>query len=104
MFRIGRATLWPALFCFAPALCAQSEEQAKESRHAKELMAAGKYEQVIPVYQKLVRELPGNTGLLWNLALAEHLSGHDREAIPHLETVVKTQPKNREAREMLAAA
>jgi tetratricopeptide (TPR) repeat protein len=104
MFRTGRAALRLALFCFAALLWAQSEQQAKESQHAKELLAAGKYEQAIPIYQKLVQELPGNAGLLWNLALAEHLSGHDREAIPRLETVLKAQPKNREAREMLAAS
>ena len=104
MFRIGRAARRLALFCIAAALWAQSGEQAQESRHAKELMAAGRYEQAIPIYQKLVRELPGNSGLVWNLALAERMAGHDREAIPHLETVSKAQPKNREAREMLAAA
>jgi predicted Zn-dependent protease len=101
---MGRAALRLALFCCAAGLWAQSEEQAKESQHAKELMAAGKYEQAIPVYQKLVQALPGNAGLVFNLAVAERMAGRDRDAIPHFETVLKAQPKNREAREMLAAA
>jgi predicted Zn-dependent protease len=93
-----------ALFCFVAQLWAQSEEQARESQHARELMAAGKFEQAIPVYQKLVQALPGNTGLVFNLGAAERMAGRDREAIPHLEVVLKAQPKNREAREMLAGA
>ena len=101
---IGRAALRLALFCSLGALWAQSEEQANESRHARELMAGGKYEEAIPIYRKLVQALPGNTGLVLNLALAERMAGRDREAIPHFELVLKAQPKNREAREMLAAA
>jgi predicted Zn-dependent protease len=104
MLRIGRAALRLALFCFAAGLWAQSEDQTKESQRAKEFMAAGKYEQAIPIYQRLVQAMPGNTGLVWNLALSERMAGRNREAIPHFEAVVKAQPKNREAREMLAGA
>ncbi|HEV3202241.1 MAG TPA: tetratricopeptide repeat protein [Bryobacteraceae bacterium] len=89
---MGRAALRFALFCFAAGLWAQSEEQAGESQHAKELMAAGQYEQAIPIYRKLVQGLPGNTGMVLNLALAEHMAGHDRESIPHFEAVLKAQP------------
>ena len=102
--RMGRAAVRLALFCFAAGLWAQSEELAKEFQHAKELMAAGKYEQAIPIYQKLVQALPGNTGLVFNLALAERMAGRDREAIAHFETVLKAQPNHREARETLAGA
>lgn len=103
--RMGRAALRLAPFCFlAAGLWGQSEEQANESRRANQLMASGRYEQAIPIYQKLVQALPGNAGLIMNLAMAERLAGHDREAIPHFETVLKAQPKNRHAREMLAAA
>ena len=101
---MGRAALQLALFCLCAGLRAQSEDQAKESQHAKELMAAGKYEQAIPVYQELVKAVPGNSGLLFNLALAERMAGRNREAVPHFEMVIKAQPKNREARETLAAA
>ncbi|HTS24834.1 MAG TPA: tetratricopeptide repeat protein [Bryobacteraceae bacterium] len=76
----------------AAALVAQTEEQAQESQRAKELMAAGKYEEAIPLYQKLVQGLPGNTGMLMNLALAEHMAGRENESIPHFEAVLKAQP------------
>jgi tetratricopeptide (TPR) repeat protein len=89
---MGRAALRLALFCFTAGLWAQTEEQAKDSQHAKELMAAGKYEQAIPIYQKLVQALPGNTGMLLNLALAEHMAERDKESIPHFETVLNAQP------------
>ena len=55
-------------------------------------MAAGKYEEAIPIYRKLVAGLPGNTGLVLNLALAQHMAGHDRESIPNFEIVLKAQP------------
>jgi predicted Zn-dependent protease len=101
---LGRAALRLALFCCAGLLFAQTEEQAGESHRARELMAAGKYEQAIPIYRNLVKALPGNTGLVLDLAVAEHLAGRDREAIPHFEAVLKTQPKNRELRATLAGA
>lgn len=101
---MGRAVLRLALFCFIGGLWAQTEEQAAQSQRAKELMAAGKYEQAIPIYQGLVKALPGNKGLVMNLGVAEHLAGREREAIPHLETAVKSQPANRELHDMLIAA
>jgi tetratricopeptide (TPR) repeat protein len=55
-------------------------------------MAAGRYEQAIPIYQRLVKALPGNSGLLLNLGMAEHMAGRERDAIPHLEAVLKAQP------------
>ena len=67
-------------------------------------MAAGSYEQAIPIYQALVKALPGNQGLIMDLGVAEHLAGREREAIPHLEAALKTQPANRQLRDMLAAA
>lgn len=88
----GRAALRLALFCLVAGLCAQTAEQSRDSRRAKELMAAGKYEQAIPLYQKLVQGIPGNTGMQLNLALAEHMAGHDRESIPHFEAVLRAQP------------
>ena len=100
----GRAALRLALFCLTAGLFAQTEEQARESQHAKELMAAGQYEQAIPIYQKLVQGLPGNTGLVLNLALAEHMAGRDRESIPHFEAVLKAQPNLVPALSALAQA
>ena len=71
---------------------AQSDELAQKSQRAKEMMAAGKFEEAIPIYKQLVQAVPGNPGLLLNLALAQHMAGHEREAIPDLEAVLKAQP------------
>jgi len=65
-----------------------------QSRQGKELMAEGRFEDAIGVYQKLVQALPGNPGLLLNLALAEQMAGHPARAIPHFQAVLKSQPDN----------
>src|SRR5260370_27631391 len=93
----GRTALLSALFlfwlCFAGDLGAwQSEALARQSQRAKELMAAGRFEEAIPIYRQMTQAVPGNPGLLLNLALAEHMAGHELEAIPHFEAVLKTQP------------
>jgi predicted Zn-dependent protease len=102
--RLGRAVLRLGLICFTAGLHAQTEEQAAQSQRAKELMAAGSYEQAIPIYRALLKAIPGNAGLVMDLGVAEHLAGHEREAIPHLEAALKAQPANRQLRDMLAAA
>src|SRR5579859_197096 len=89
----GQAALLPVLFFFAAALSAwQSEDLALQSQRDKEMMAAGKFEEAIPIYKRLTQVATGNPGLLLNLALAEHMAGREREAIPHFEAVLKTQP------------
>ncbi len=67
-------------------------------------MATGRFEEAIPIYKQLVRSVPGNPGLLLNLALAEHMAGHDREAVPNLEAVLKAEPNSLPALISLAAA
>jgi tetratricopeptide (TPR) repeat protein len=67
-------------------------------------MAAGKYAEAIPIYKRLVQSVPGNAGLLLNLALAQHMDGRERDAIPNLEAVLKVQPKNVDVRGILASA
>jgi Putative Zn-dependent protease, contains TPR repeats len=86
MYFLGRAALLPVLFFL------QTADLALQSQRAKEMMAAGKFEEAIPIYRQLTKAAPGNPGLLLNLALAEHMAGHELEAIPHFEAVLKTQP------------
>lgn len=93
----------PALLLFLP-LWAQSEELALKSQRAKQMMAAGRFEEAIPIYKELVQAVPGNPGLLMNLGLAEHMAGHDREAIPNFEAVLKTEPNLLPALTSLGAA
>src|SRR5581483_12388954 len=90
--RVGRAALRLALFYLGANLWGQPDELAREAQRAKELMTAAQYEQAIPIYQRIVKAMPGNSGVLFNLALAEHMAGREREAILHLETVLKAQP------------
>jgi tetratricopeptide (TPR) repeat protein len=65
---------------------------AAESHRGKELMAAGRFEEAIPVYRQLVNALPDNPGPLFNLGLALHLAGHEREAVIQLQAVINRQP------------
>lgn len=52
-------------------------------------MAAGKFEEAIPVYRQLSLSVPNNPGLLLNLGMALHLAGHSRQAIPPLQSAIK---------------
>ena len=100
-----RRAAWLPAFFVCGLLCAwQSSDLAQKSEQAKLLMASRRYEEAIPIYRQLVQAVPGNTGLLLNLALAEHMAGHERESIPHFEAVLKSQPNLTPALLSLAAA
>lgn len=85
-------------------LNAQTDAAAAESQRARQMMAAGRYSEAVPLYQKLVEFMPANPGLRLNLAMALHLSGADEESIPHFETVLKQQPNALPALMLLGAA
>jgi tetratricopeptide (TPR) repeat protein len=89
-----RLALQAAFFLalIAPQALPQGDDLAAESHHARELMAASRFAEAIPIYEKLVKALPGNTGMLLNLALAEEMAGRPANAIPHFEAVLKVQP------------
>jgi len=79
-----------ALILFTPVgVNAQSQALIEKSQHGVELMAAGKFEEAIPVYRELSRAVPDNPGLLLNLGMALHLAGHSRQAIAPLERALK---------------
>src|SRR5580692_9291356 len=78
----------------AGVLAQDSDELAAESHRAKELMAASRFAEAIPIYENLLKAVPGNTGLLLNLALAEEMAGRPARAVPHFEAVLKVQPDN----------
>lgn len=67
-------------------------------------MAQGRFEEAIPVYESLVKAVPGNPGLILNLGLAEEMAGHPAQAVPHFEAVLKKQPDNMAALTSLAMA
>src|SRR5579884_1898271 len=99
---LRRAAMLPAFFVCV--LTAQQADLSAESQRAKQLMEAGRFEEAIPICKRLVQAMPGNTGLLLNLALAEHMAGHEREAIPNFEAVLRADPKSQPALLSLAAA
>jgi tetratricopeptide (TPR) repeat protein len=74
------------------------------SQRGKELMAAGRYAEAVPVYHRLVEVVPDNPGLILNLGMALHLAGQDEEAIPRFEAVLKLQPTSLPAALFLGAA
>ena len=75
-----------------------------KSRHAKELMAAGKAEEAIPIYRDLVRALPNNPGLMMNLGLALDMAGRKREAVREYGRVLKLDPQHVPALLLLGTA
>jgi tetratricopeptide (TPR) repeat protein len=91
-----RLALRAAFFLFAGGLVsAQTSDQlALQSQRAKQLMAEGHFAEAIPLYEQLVKAVPGNSGLILNLGLAEEMAGHPEKAVPHFETVLKAQPEN----------
>ena len=91
-----RRLAWRAAFFIAAAFCsvAQDQDLAKLSNDARLLMAAGKFEEAIPICEQLVKAVPGNTGLVLNLGLAQEMAGHPAKAVPLFEQVLKTEPGN----------
>src|SRR5258708_16215126 len=86
------------------AAAGQQEDQlALKSRQAKSLLAQGRYADAIPLYEELVKALPGNPGLRLNLGIAEHMSGRDREAAATLGEGVRVEPNHRPALAMSGA-
>jgi tetratricopeptide (TPR) repeat protein len=88
----ARLFLGAAFFLLHGIAAAQNNELASQSQQAKQLMAEGRFDEAIPIYERLVAAVPGNLGLMLNLGLAEEMSGHPQKAIPHLESVLKVQP------------
>src|SRR4051812_30288746 len=91
-----RPVLRAAFFFLVPLWLAwaQGDQLAEQSRRGKELMSQGRFEDAIGVYRAMVTAMPGNSGLLLNLALAEQMAGHPDQAIPHFETVLKAEPNS----------
>jgi tetratricopeptide (TPR) repeat protein len=83
-----------ASFLNAIPVAAQSPALAEKAQHAKELMAAGRAGEAVPIYTELVKAVPNNPGLILNLGLALDLSGKKREAIRQYDTALKLDPNS----------
>src|ERR1039457_6091003 len=90
------------------ALCiplfGQSESLAEKSRRAQDLLSAGQPEKAIPIYQEMVRALPGNPGLTTNLGIALSIAGRDQDAIKEFDAALKLKPHYPNALLFLAMA
>ena len=97
------AFFFAASFC--AALCAaQNEDLEALSRTVRQLMAGGHFEEAIPICEQLVKAVPGNSGLVLNLALAQEMAGHPAKAVPLFEEVLKSEPGNVAALTSLATS
>jgi len=82
----------------------QADDLAAQAARGKELMAAGRFEDAIPIYRGLVKALPNNPGPLLNLGMALHISGQEHEAVRRLLQVLKLAPGHYPALLFLGAA
>jgi tetratricopeptide (TPR) repeat protein len=71
----------------------QGDELVVKSQRAKQAMAAGRFEEAEALYQELVRALPGNAGMVFNLGLARYSAGRHQQAAGDFATAVKLDPK-----------
>jgi len=99
----GRALLGLLLVSPAAAAAPQAEHQAQSER-ARQLMAAGRYAEAVPLYRALAAAAPGNAGLQLNLGMALHLSGADRDAVGPLAVAQRLDPGSFPAAFFLGAA
>lgn len=99
MLRFRVALLLAALSAFA-----QQEALQEQSRQGKQLMTEGRYAEAVGVYRGLVKALPGETGMLLNLGMAQHLAGDYAASIVSLTGVLKAQPALPPALLMLSAS
>jgi tetratricopeptide (TPR) repeat protein len=76
----------------ALALYAQPDPLALKSQRAKEAMTAGRFEEAAAAYSDLVRAVPGNPGLVMNLALAYYSAGKYEAAIGQFQAATKLKP------------
>ena len=92
------------LLVLASSAQAQSETLAEQSHHARELMAAGKPDEAIPIYRQLVLAVPNNPALMLNLGLALDMAGRKPEAVREYQAVLKLDPNHFPALLLLGTA
>ena len=80
---IGRLSQGAAL-CLFTALLLGQDAAALKSQQAKQLMAAGRFAEAIPLYDQLLKSMPANAGLRMNLGMAQHMAGRDKDAVATL--------------------
>lgn len=93
-----------AIILLASPIFAQATDPAREAQRAQELVAAGKLDEAIRIYEGLVRNSPENPVLLLNLCVAEYTAKRFREAAATAAAALKLQPELLPARLFLGAS
>lgn len=86
---------WIGLFlCAAAAFSAwgQSTAPSQRAEQARALVASGKPEQAIPIYEELLQASPENATLLVNLAVAQYEAGRFADVIEQTQKALKLRP------------
>ncbi|MBM3810655.1 MAG: tetratricopeptide repeat protein [Acidimicrobiia bacterium] len=88
--RWGRLSGLP--LCFYAALLLAQEDPAVKAQRAKALLGQGRFAEAALVYGQLVKQVPGNPGLLLNLGMAQHMAGQHAAAVSNLDAALKIDP------------
>ncbi len=88
----ARTGLLAVLVLVSPTQVRSQQALAEKAHHAKELMAAGRPAEALPIYRELIRALPNNPGLVMNLGLALDMLGDKRAAIRQYQAALKLDP------------
>jgi len=93
---------WIGLFLCAAVglfLCAavfsawgQSTSASQQAERARELVASGKPEQAVPIYEELLKVSPDNAALLANLAVALYEAGRYADVIEQCQKALSLRP------------
>jgi tetratricopeptide (TPR) repeat protein len=77
------------LACLVVQLVGQTAAVESDLRKAGQLVTAGKPEEAIPIYARLVKASPTDSRLFLNLCIAEFKAGRFQDAAVHAETALK---------------
>jgi tetratricopeptide (TPR) repeat protein len=82
------------LLCGAAALSvwAQSAAPSQQAERARQLVASGKAEQAIPIYEELLAATPANATLLVNLSVAQYEAGRYADVIEQARKALELRP------------
>jgi tetratricopeptide (TPR) repeat protein len=95
-FRLAVAVLtvaWLLVAAPRPAIAAQEQANLAEmTARGREAMQARRYDDAVAVYSELVRKLPDEPRMRFNLGIALHSAGRYEAAAAELERVVASDP------------
>jgi predicted Zn-dependent protease len=81
-----------ATFVLLLPVLAFAQTAADDEQRARELVVAGKVDEAIPIYERLVRAAPGDPRMLVNLAIAEFKARRFESAASHAAAALKAAP------------